>query len=52
MLYVSSVWDQNVGVPQGSVIGLILYVLYMSLVADIIKSYGLSYHFYVDDSQL
>lgn len=49
---VSSVWDQNVGVPQGSVLGPILYVLYTSPVADIIKSYGLSYHFYADDSQL
>ena len=28
------------------------YVLYTSLVADIIKSYGLSYHFYANDSQL
>ena len=49
---VSSFWDQNVGVPQGSVLGLILYVMYTSSVADIIKSYGLSYHFHADDSQL
>ena len=49
---VSSVWDQNVGVPQGSVLGPILYVLYTSPVADIIKSYGLSYHTYADDAQL
>ena len=40
------------GVPQGPVLGPILYVLYTSPVADIIKSYGLSYHFYADDSQL
>ena len=36
-------------------LGPILYVLYTSPVADheyIIKSYGLSYYFYADDSQL
>ena len=33
-------------------LGPILCVLYRSPVADIIKSYGLSYHFYADDSQL
>ena len=49
---VSSVWDQNVGVPQGLVLGPILYVLYTFPVADILKSYGLSYLFYADDSQL
>jgi len=49
---VSSDWDQNVGVPQGSLLGPILYVLYMSPVTDIIKSYGLSYLFYADDCQL
>ena len=36
--------------PQGSVLGPILYVVYMSPVADIIKSYGLSYRLYTDDS--
>ena len=33
-------------------LGPILYVVYMSPVADIIKSYGLSYRLYTDDSPL
>ena len=36
-------------VPQGSVLGPILYSLYWSPVFDIIDSYGLSCHIYADD---
>lgn len=49
---VSSVRDLRVGVPQGSVLGPILYTLYTSPVSAIIKNYGLDFHFYADDSQL
>ena len=50
--YKSSLRSLDSGVPQGSVLGPLLYVLYTSPVADIIKSHDLQYHFYADDAQL
>ena len=38
----SSVRDLTVGVPQVSVLGLILYLLYATLLAEIIRSRGLA----------
>ena len=48
----SSVRSLTCGVPQGSVLGPILYVLNTTPVADIIKAHKVEYHYYADDTQL
>ena len=49
---VSSSCELEIGVPQGSILGPLFFILYTKELQDLVESHGLNIHLYADDTQI